>query len=116
MGNFIEAGKTTDNQDGTKKKIQVQGQEIFLARVDDKYYAVSNHCPHLGGDLSAGELEGKIITCPRHKSQFDITNGNVVRWLKGSGLLSAIGKAFKSPKSLRTYNVKVEGDTILIEI
>ena len=116
MGNFIEAGKTTDYQNGTKKKVQVQGQEILLARIDDNYYGVSNRCPHLGGDLSAGRLEGKVITCPRHKSQFDITNGSVVRWMKGAGLLAAVGKALKSPRPLTTYNVKIEGDTILVEI
>ena len=116
MGNHIEAGKTTDYQNGTKKKVQIRGQEILLARIGDDYYAVSNRCPHLGGDLSAGELEGKIITCPRHKSQFDITNGNVLRWLKGSGVVSAVGQVLKSPKSLKTFNVKIDSDIILIEV
>ena len=45
-----------------------------------------------------------------------LKNGEVVRWLKGSGLLSKIGKALKSPQSLTTYNVKVEDDRVMIEI
>ena len=116
MSNFIEAGKVSEFEDGTIKKVQAQGHEILLARIKDKFYAVSNRCPHLGGDLSEGKLEGNIITCPRHGSQFDLKDGKVVRWLKGTGLLSSVGKALKPPKPLNTYNVNTEGDIVLIEI
>ena len=40
----------------------------------------------------------------------------MVRWLKGSGLLSKVGKILKSPRQLTTYKVRVEDDKILIEI
>ena len=116
MGKYIEAGKTGEFKDGSKKKVSVGGQEILLAKVGNNYYAVSNRCPHMNGDLSAGTLEGTIITCPRHGSQFDIRDGKNVRWLKGAGLFSAVGKALKSPQPLTTYKVKVEGDTISIEV
>jgi 3-phenylpropionate/trans-cinnamate dioxygenase ferredoxin subunit len=116
MGSYIEVGKTAEFQDGTRKKVSVSGQEIMLARVGDRYYAVGNRCPHLGGDLAAGKLEGTIVTCPRHGSQFDITDGRTVRWLKGAGLVAALGKAIKSPRSLPTYQVKIDGDTIYIEV
>jgi 3-phenylpropionate/trans-cinnamate dioxygenase ferredoxin subunit len=116
MGNFVEAGKTGEFEDGTMKKVLAQGQEILLARVGDKYYATENRCTHLGGELSAGNLEGTVVTCPRHGSQFDLRDGKVVRWLKGTGLLSTVGKALKPSKPLKTYNIRIEGDTILIEI
>jgi 3-phenylpropionate/trans-cinnamate dioxygenase ferredoxin subunit len=116
MGDFVEAGKTSEFKDGTMKKLQVQGQEILLARVGGRYYAVSNRCPHLGGDLSGGKLEGTVVTCPRHASQFDLRDGKVVRWLKDSGLFSAVGKALKSSRPLKTYNMKIEGDVILLEV
>jgi 3-phenylpropionate/trans-cinnamate dioxygenase ferredoxin subunit len=116
MGDFIEAGKTREFQDGTMKKLLVQGQEILLAKTGDKYYAVSNRCPHLGGDLSGGRLEGTVVTCPRHASQFDLRDGKVVRWLKGSGLLATVGKTLKPPKALKTYRTKTEGEIILVEI
>ena len=116
MGKFIEAGKTGELKDGGKKKVSAGGQDILLARVGNSYYAVSNRCPHMSGDLSAGTLEGTIITCPRHGSQFDIRDGKNVRWLKGSGLFSVVGKAIKSPKPLQTYKVKIEGDTISIGV
>jgi 3-phenylpropionate/trans-cinnamate dioxygenase ferredoxin subunit len=116
MSNFIEAGKVSEFEDGTIKKVQAQGQEILLARIKDEFYAVSNRCPHLGGDLSEGKLAGTIITCPRHGSQFDLKDGKVVRWLKGTGLFSSVGKALKPPKPLNKYNVNTEGDVVRIEI
>jgi 3-phenylpropionate/trans-cinnamate dioxygenase ferredoxin component len=116
MGTFIKAAITGELQNGIKKKVDVQGQEIMLARVGDKFYAIDNKCPHMGGDLSAGKLEGTIITCPRHASQFDIMDGHNVRWTSGSGLLSATFKTFSSAKPVKSYKVKVEGDAVMVEI
>ena len=112
----VEAGKTGGFKDGMMKAVTVKDKEILVARVKDKYYAVSNRCPHFGGNLSRGRLEGAVVTCPLHGSQFDLIDGHVVRWLRGSGVLSAVGKALKGPKPLDTYKVKVEGDRILVEI
>ena len=116
MGRYIEAAKTSDIKDGGSRKIPLEGQEVLLCRIGDTYYAVINKCTHLGGDLSRGQLEGKVITCPRHGSQFDLTDGSVVRWLKGPAPVTAIFKVLKPPKALKTYDVKVDGDKILIEI
>lgn len=116
MGEFMAAGKVSEFLNGTRKKVIINDKEILLAMVGDNYYAVRNNCPHMNGDLSAGTLEGTVITCPRHGSQFDIREGSNIRWLRGSGLFSAVGKALKSPQSLKTYKVKVEGDSILIEV
>lgn len=71
--------------------------------------------PRMKGDLSLGKLEGTVVTCPRHGSQFDISTGQVVRWLKG-GLMSKVGKAFKMSKALMVYNVKVEDGRVLVEV
>ena len=116
MCNFAEAGKTSEFKDGMMKEVVVQGNGILLARVGGKYYATANRCPHFGGNLSRGSLEGTVVTCPLHGSQFDLTDGHVVRWLKGSGVLSAVGKALKGPKPLATYKIKVEDNRILVEI
>jgi len=116
MGDFIPVSTTKELEDGTMKEVMVNDHEILLAKVDGRYYAVDNRCTHMGGKLSGGKLEGTVVTCPRHGSQFDLRNGHVVRWLKGSGLVSTVGKALKSPKNLAVYNVKVEGDRILVEI
>lgn len=116
MSDIAEAGKTSELGDGVMKEISVQGRSILVARVRDNYYAADNRCPHMGGKLSQGKLEGTVVTCPLHGSQFDLKDGRVVRWIKGTGLMSIIGKALKSPKPLTVYNVRVEYDKILIEI
>ena len=116
MGNLVELGKTGELEDGAMKEVLVQGHEVLLARVGDKHYAADNRCPHMGGKLSQGKLEGTVVTCPRHGSQFDLNDGRVVRWLKMSGLISAVSKAIKPPRPLVTYKVKVEDGRILIEI
>ena len=116
MRNWVELGKTGELADGAMKEAVIEGREILLARVGDSYYAADNRCPHLGGRLSEGSLEGAVVTCPRHGSQFDLSDGRVVQWLKSSGLISTVSKVIKPPRPLTTYNVKVEDDRILIEV
>ena len=116
MSSKIEVGKIGELTDGAMKQVMANGREVLLARVGDSYYAADNRCPHMGGMLSQGKLEGTIVTCPRHGSQFDLKDGQVVRWLKGSGLISKLGQTLKSPRPIATYNVEISGDSILIEI
>ena len=115
MSKSIEVAKIEELKSGTMKMVMAEEHEILLARVGDKHYATANRCSHMSGDLSQGQLEGTIVTCPRHGSQFDISNGRAVRWLKG-GLMSKLGGALKISKVLTVYNVAVEGDSVLVEI
>jgi len=114
MSKFTEVAKVEELKNGTMKTIIAEGREILLARVGDKYYATDNRCPHRKGDLSQGKLEGTVVTCPVHGSQFDISNGQVVRWLKG-GLMSKLSSALKMSRVLTVYNVKVEDGKVLVE-
>jgi 3-phenylpropionate/trans-cinnamate dioxygenase ferredoxin subunit len=86
-------------------QVSVGGREILVARVGDRYYSADNRCPHMGGNLSQGTLEGTILTCPRHHSQFDLTDGHVVRWTDWTGILLATGKLLKSPRPIKTHPV-----------
>jgi len=94
----------------------LQGRELMLARVDDVFYALDNRCPHLGGDLSRGVLQGTILTCPRHHSQFDIRDGHVLRWTDWTGLKLSAAKAFKSPRPARAYETKTEGGSVSVRL
>jgi len=116
MSDKIEVGRSGELEDGAMKEILAQGREVVVVRIKNAYYVADNRCPHMGGKLSQGKLEGFVVTCPLHGSQFDLRTGGVVRWLKGSGLVSMVAKALKPPRQLNTYNVKVENDRILIEI
>ena len=116
MSDWLEAGKTAELADGSMKEVDVQGRLILLARVGDRYFAAAGRCPHMGGRLSNGRLEGSVITCPRHGSQFDLSDGRVMRWLGASRAVSLVGRVLKSPTPLATYPVRLEGDSILVEI
>ncbi|MCJ7445951.1 MAG: Rieske (2Fe-2S) protein [Methanotrichaceae archaeon] len=116
MSNLIEVARAKEFMDGSTKKVKVQGTDILLAKVEGKYYAVDNRCPHFGGDLSKGKLDGYIITCPKHQSEFDLKDGHVIRWTDWSGIKLNLAKVFRSPKALKTYSVKEDGDKIFVEI
>jgi 3-phenylpropionate/trans-cinnamate dioxygenase ferredoxin subunit len=116
MSNYIEVSKTSELEDGAMKEVLVRDRAVLLARIGDSYYAADNRCPHMGGKLSSGKLDGTVVTCPLHGSQFDLRDGQVVRWLKGSGLFSKAGTILKSPRQLNIYKVRVQDDRILIEM
>jgi 3-phenylpropionate/trans-cinnamate dioxygenase ferredoxin subunit len=115
MSNLIQVGTAGELVDGSMKEVTAQGRDFLLARIGDRYYAADNRCPHMGGKLSQGKLEGTVVTCPRHGSQFDLRDGKVVRWLKG-GVSSMAGKLLKPPRPIATYPVKLDGDKIMLEM
>jgi 3-phenylpropionate/trans-cinnamate dioxygenase ferredoxin subunit len=123
MADFVEAGKTGELADGAMKEVSTQGQPILLALVGGRYYATAGRCPHMGGHLSKGKLEGTVVTCPLHGSQFDLKDGKVVRWVGGAGIMSTMGKAMsaigaaaKTPRPLITYEIKIENGKILVKV
>ena len=106
---MIEVGKTNQVPPGVMKLFQVEGKKILVVNVEGKIYAINGVCTHLGGDLSKGKLEGKIITCPRHGSRFDVTTGESV-----SGPKMAFLKL--KTKNETIYEVKIEGESIKIDM
>lgn len=115
MAEYVEILRTSEMNNEQMKGISVRGRGILLARVNDKFYAVNNTCPHMGAGLADGTIKGTVVTCPRHASQFDIRDGHIVRWTDWSGTKLAISKILRSPRPLQTYPVKVEEDRVLVE-
>lgn len=106
---------TTDQiKPGEVKSFSVGNRQILVARQDDTYYAADNKCPHMGGNLSKGTLEGHTITCPLHNSRFDLTDGKVLQWTDFSGIAKAIGSTIKKPKPLKTYPVIIKNNEIQV--
>lgn len=116
MSKKVVVGKSDELADGAMKHAPTEKGEVLVARVGGNYYVANNRCPHMGGRLSQGTLEGTVVTCPLHGSQFDLKDGKMVRWLKGSGVMSSIGKALKSPKNLTVYKAQVKDGQITIEL
>jgi 3-phenylpropionate/trans-cinnamate dioxygenase ferredoxin subunit len=105
---FVEIAQTDQLPAGTMKSFSVSAKTILVANIEGKYYAIDGKCPHAGGDLSKGTLEGKIVTCPRHGSQFDVTTGKTIR---GPKIIIRF-----STKDVSQYNVKVEGKSLQVEV
>lgn len=52
---------------------------VSVYHVGGRLHAIADTCPHAGASLCEGELDGDIVTCPRHGSQFRVTDGERVR-------------------------------------
>jgi 3-phenylpropionate/trans-cinnamate dioxygenase ferredoxin subunit len=115
MAEFVEVPGGGELKSGQMKKFRLGERELLLARVGDDFYAADNRCPHMGGDLSAGKLEKTVITCPRHHSRFDLTDGHLVNWTDWSGVMLSMAKLFKSPRPIKTYKVKVAEGKVMVE-
>ena len=58
------------------RKFIVDGKEIAVFKVGDKFHAVSNLCCHQKGPLYKGKVSCGTIQCPWHYKVFDLKNGN----------------------------------------
>ncbi len=116
MAEFVKVCAASDVQPGTKKCFKVDKLQVLVANVGGNYYAINNICPHMGGDLSAGKLEGTVVTCPRHGSQFDVTDGRLIKWAaQMNSVVSFLGKMVKRPRSAQAFKVKVENGLVMME-
>jgi 3-phenylpropionate/trans-cinnamate dioxygenase ferredoxin component len=78
MGKLVKVASTADIPPGTGKLVALEGKRIAVFNVDGRYHAIDDTCPHRGGPLSEGELEGEVVTCPWHRSTFNVTTGAVL--------------------------------------
>ena len=57
------------------RSIEVEGLGLALVRLDGELYAFDNTCPHAGGPLGEGQLDGSLVICPWHGWRFDVRTG-----------------------------------------
>jgi nitrite reductase/ring-hydroxylating ferredoxin subunit len=60
---FVKVANTSDIPVSKMKDVQVNAQNICLANIDGKYFAINNICSHEGGSLADGRLEGYDVDC-----------------------------------------------------
>ena len=87
---------------GSMKQFYVKEGEILIINRDDQFYCLDARCTHAGAPLAEGTINGDVLTCPWHGSQFRITDGAVLR-----------GPA---EKELKTYSVIVKDNFLFIEL
>jgi 3-phenylpropionate/trans-cinnamate dioxygenase ferredoxin subunit len=106
---FVKVATVDMLKAGEKKSFPLNNKMILLANVDGAFYALDNKCPHMGGNLAEGDLEGATLACPRHGSKFDVRTGKNV----GNAKLAFINVKVGDAKS---YPVRVEGQDILVDL
>jgi|SRR3989344_3563309 len=97
----INIGKVNDVEEGKGKVVEVNGKTLALFKKDGKFYAIENTCLHRGGPLGEGELNDKVVTCPWHGWQFDITTGK-------SAMMPEMG--------VKSYKVEVKGNDVVLHL
>ncbi len=102
MADFIKVAKVSDIQEGQMKGYSANGEEILIANIGGKFYAMDAVCSHEEGPLPEGQLEDHIVTCPWHGARFDVRTAKV----QGTPWAS----------DLRTFEVKIEGEDILVKV
>ena len=79
---------------GGRKIVRVEGREVGIFNLDGSFYALKNICAHQGARVCLGKvsgtnlpsevyefkygLEGRILRCPWHEWEYDITTGESV--------------------------------------
>ena len=97
---FHNVAKTTSLDEDEALQVLVNGQEIAIYNLEGEFYATDDICTHAYASLADGYIEGGNIECPLHGGCFDIKSG----------------KATTAPCTvdLKTYQVKIEGEDILV--
>jgi len=61
--------------EGGAKLIRIANEEVAVFKRSSELCAIGNICPHEGGQLSKGWVEGDEVVCPLHGYRFHIKTG-----------------------------------------
>ena len=97
---FIKVAQIGDLPPGATKQVEVDDEIVALINADGDIFAIGGECTHAMAFLADGYLDGDQLECPLHGACFNIRTG----------------KAETPPafEDVPTYDVKVEGDDILV--
>jgi nitrite reductase [NAD(P)H] small subunit len=83
--------------------IEVDGHQIAVFNLGDRFLAVENRCPHRGGPLSDGIVSGDVVVCPLHAWRVCLKDGTVVKPAGENACVS-------------TYRTRVEEGVVCIQL
>jgi nitrite reductase/ring-hydroxylating ferredoxin subunit len=101
MPGFVKMATLDELPPGGSKEVEHEGRIYALFNVGGTIAAIDGVCPHQGGPLADGELEGTMVTCPWHAWRFDVLTGK-----------TPLGPKIKQA----VYEVKVEGRDVLVNV
>lgn len=87
---------------GELRSFKIKGHEILAVNFEGKIFCLDGRCTHAGAPLAEGTLDGEVLTCPWHYSQFNITSGEVLRG--------------PTQKPLRAYRVEERENLVFIDL
>lgn len=75
MTRWIRTASVGEVPPGTAQEVVAEDRIIALFNSEGGFFALDGICPHQGGPLAKGKLNGCVVTCPWHGWQFDVRNG-----------------------------------------
>jgi nitrite reductase/ring-hydroxylating ferredoxin subunit len=72
----LRLGPLADIPVGEGRAYAVGGEQIAVFRLGDRSVrALSAVCPHAGGPLADGQIDGEVLICPLHLHVFELATG-----------------------------------------
>jgi 3-phenylpropionate/trans-cinnamate dioxygenase ferredoxin subunit len=102
MAEFRKVAVAEDVTPGSAMLVEVEGKKIALFNLGGTFYAIDDECPHEGGPLSEGDIEGESVVCPWHASVFNIKTGEV--------------EAPPAVTGVAAYEVRLQGSDVEIKL
>jgi 3-phenylpropionate/trans-cinnamate dioxygenase ferredoxin component len=99
MPEFVYVATLDALPQGSARAFPVGRYEVALFNIGGELYALENACPHQGGPIADGWIEGKTVTCPWHAWCFDLQTGKMT-----------LGDFASIPR----FDVRIEGDDVYI--
>ena len=96
---FVRVARRADVAPGEATIVRAGVHEVAIFDVAGELRAYENFCPHQGGPIGEGIVDGDTVTCPWHAWCFNLRDGSM-----------AIGDF----AALRPFGVRVDGDDVYV--
>ena len=107
----------TELKQKTRETMVIDGAKILFIWHGEEIHAVQAQCPHLKMPLAKGCItDDNAIVCPFHHSAFDLKTGAVNCWSPWPNVIGPLLGKLSTPKDLRIYPTRVEGDEIFVDV
>jgi nitrite reductase/ring-hydroxylating ferredoxin subunit len=98
---FVKVGSASALSPGSVMEASLGEDYYAICNVAGHIHALAGTCPHSGGPLGQGALNGANLACPWHAWEFDCQTG---------------AHDFNPAVRVQTFAVQVVGDDILVDL
>ncbi len=98
---LVKVGLATSLPPGSVTELDNGSATYAVGNLDGKLFCVDGTCPHAGGPLGQGTLNGNLLVCPWHGWEFDCRTGV---------------NDFDEDVQLQTFPVVVQDDQIFVDV